>query len=70
MSELEDYARKLKNWESEDNTKNISNILQRIQSLKELEAEKDLSLVLETLNVFHKQANKAEKSKVDEAWFK
>jgi len=26
--------------------------------------------VLESLNVFHKQANKADKQKVDESWFK
>jgi len=34
MSDAAEYARKLAKWETEDNTKTISNVLLRIQSLK------------------------------------
>lgn len=70
MSDIEDYTRKLKNWESESHFKVITDILIRIQKLKAEEGLENLNAVMDTLSHFHKQANKAPQDKVDENWFK
>jgi hypothetical protein len=70
MSDIEEYTNRLKNWESEPITKRITDILIRVQKLKSEEGVESLNIILDTLGNFHKQANKAEKDKVDENWFK
>lgn len=67
-SDIADYIHVLRGWEKYKDDNCIKGVLQRCQKVtKDLE-ETDLTSLVDSLTVFHKAINKAEK--VDEEWFK
>jgi hypothetical protein len=67
MTELEEYVKVLQTWrEQVGNT--VSNVLLRINNIRSVKG-KDVEQILNALNDFHKDINKADEQIVDPKWY-